>query len=100
MPLEQSNTYQYRLSRPAPLLHRLEADLQPVPRRLRESSKRARRWQTASAFEPRDRALCRLHAPGELGLTETRSHARLGDFKHQRELLLQRVVLLADRGVL
>src|SRR3972149_4933828 len=45
---------------------RLEADLQPMPGRLGEAGERAGRGLAASAFQPRDGALRRLHALGEL----------------------------------
>src|SRR5436305_5490297 len=81
---------------PARLLQRLEADLEAVAGRLGEAAERARRGQAAPAFQPRDRALRRLHAFGELGLTEPRALACLGDFEDERELLLQRVVFAAE----
>src|SRR5882672_5464321 len=76
----------YGLLRPATLgLQRLETDLEPMPGRLGEAPERARGGQAAPAFEPRDRALRRLHAPGKLGLAEARALARLGDFEDERE---------------
>src|SRR5690242_8800616 len=60
-----------------------------MPGRLGETLQRARRGLRSPAFQTRDGALRRLHALGELGLTETRARAR----RNQRELLLQRVVL-------
>ena len=82
-----------------PLPHRLEADLQAVAGRFREAAERARRGHTPPAFEPRHRALRRLHALGQLRLVQARAAARLRDGKHQRELLLQPVVFLADLRV-
>src|ERR1051325_4222060 len=83
-----------------PFFHRLKADLLPVPGRLREATECARRGQAAAAFQPRDRALRRLHSPGQFGLTQTCALSRLCDFEDERELLLQRVVLAAVFGVL
>ncbi len=80
-------------SRPSPF-HRLEADLEPMSGRLGEARERAGRRLAAPTFEPRDRALRRLHALGKLGLTQARALPRLGDFQDQRELFLQRVIFL------
>lgn len=88
------------LSRPTLPPHRLETDLQPVPGRLGEAPERARRGQAAAAFQPRDRALRRLHALGEFGLAQARPRARFRHLGDERELLLQRVVLLAHLRVL
>src|SRR5450759_4815538 len=52
-------------------LHRLEADLEPVSGRLGETRERARRRLAEPAFQPRDRALRRVHALGEFGLAQT-----------------------------
>ena len=73
-------------------LHRLKTDLQLVPRRLRKPQQGSRRRLTSSAFQPRDRALRRVHPAREFGLAKAGAAARLGDRSHHGELLLQRVV--------
>src|SRR5438552_695253 len=86
----------YKLPRPAPFpLHRLEADPQPMPRRLGEAIERAGRGSATAAFEAGDGALRGLHAARKLGLTQPRADARLGDRLDEYEFLLQGFVLLA-----
>src|SRR5438874_816948 len=78
----------------------LKADPQPVPRRLGEAVERAGRGVAAAAFKTRDGALRGVHAARKLGLAQARAQARLGDRRHEREFLLQRVVFLAHLRVL
>ena len=58
--------------------------LVPAFATVREAAKRARGGQAAPAFQPRDRALRRLHAPRQLGLAQPCARlARSDDALHQ-----------------